>query len=207
MATIGNTTKPNGSTTEAWSGTYNQAAELYEMPERGRITKLGAWLAGKNSNARCRLVVWDAVTLAVLGQSAQFTAVGHAWAAGNVDRYEKDLEGAVELDEGAEFYVGFSRHVDDSHQLTGRSGAGSHIDDRTGLAWPAALTGFDTGGHGFGDYSIGMYVANYDPIAGGKVRRSGAFLDADEVAVRRAGAWAPADRVATRRAGAWHDAE
>ncbi len=204
MPSIGNSAKPNDTATEAWASTYNQAAELFEMPERGRITRLGGWFAGKNSNARVRLVVWDSVTLAVLGQSAQFTAVGRPWAAGNVDRYEADLITPVELDEGVEFYVGLSRHADDAHQFTGRT-TGAHIDDTAGL-FPGPLTGFDSGGHGFGDYSVGFYVDNYDAIAGAHTRRGGAFSDA-QVAVRRTGAWPDADGLLVRRSGAWVDAD
>lgn len=205
MPTIGDTAKPNLDHTESWSNTYNQAAQLLTMPERGRITALGGWFAGVNQSTLAKLCVWDDNGV-LLGQTQQFTVSGRPWAAGNVDRYEGTLLVAVDLAAGASFYAGFSRDPAKSHQLTGRSTGGQHFDNKR-ATWPGTMEPNDNGSHGFGNYSIGMYVANYDAVGRAWVHRSGAWVPAERVAVYRSGAWVDAETVAARRGAAWVDAD
>lgn len=209
MATlIGNDAKPNGAGGwESWSSTYNQAAELLTMPERGRILQVGFWSAGVNQTASAVACVWDDAGV-LLGQSAPTTMASQTPASGHVDKYVLDLVDPVELDAGVQFYAGFSRAPTRSHQLTGgASGAGQHYDNKRS-SWPGTMEPNDTGGHvGPGsDYRIGCH-AFYDPIAGAWVRRGGVWVRADDVLVRRSGAWVAADGVQVRRSGGWNDAD
>lgn len=204
MATlIGSAAKPNSGAWEAFSSTFNVAAEVLTMPERGRLVSVGIWANGSNQTATARVAVWQqASPRTLLGQSATFTLGNESPADGHVDLYVVELETPVELDAGVSFYAGFWRDKSRSHQLSGRS-SGAHVDD---LSSTVALPSPHTGGHGFGDYSVGVH-AYYEPIAGAYVRRSGAWVRATDVLVRRSGAWASVERVQVRRSGAWTDAD
>jgi hypothetical protein len=209
MATlIGNAAKPSGSSGwwEAWSSTYNQAAELLTMPDRGRITSVGFWAAGSNQTASAVACVWDDAGV-LLGQSLPVTLANRPPALGNVDLYVLDLITPVERDDGQEFYAGFSRAPTRSHQLTGGGlGLGHHHFDNKRASWPGTMEPNDTGGHGGGDYRIGCH-AYYDPISGAWTRRSGAWVRAADVLDRRSGAWPTIEASMIRRSGGWNDAD
>jgi hypothetical protein len=161
------------------------------------------WSAGSGQTSTARVCVWaSAAPRALLAQSATFTLANRAAANGNVDLYDVALELPVELDAGVTFYAGLWRDKNRSHQLTGRSG-GAHIDDESSTP---ALPSPHSGGHGFGDYSVGCH-AYFEPIAGAWLRRGGVWVRATDVLVRRSGAWAPVDRVQVRRSGVWTDAD
>lgn len=201
---IGNAAKPNGAGGwEAWSSTWNMAAETLTMPEDGRIVSVGCWAAGVNETATAYLAIWDSATGAQLGESAAIVLASETPASGHVSLYVAELLTPVELDAGATFLAGFWRTKAKSHQLTGR-GTGTHLDklsaSRTSFAPPR-----NSGGHA-GDYSVGIH-AYYDPTSGAWTRRAGATVRAQDVFTRRGGGWASPDRVATRRGGAWIDAE
>lgn len=210
MPTIGNAAKPGGSW-HAYGGSSfpTQEAELLEAPVRLRLLELGAWIGGWADTPRVRLCVWDAAGVR-LGQSAQFTVAnegGGGPPGSNVALYTELLETPVELPKGAEFYCGFARHPDDSHQVsTGASGTGPHYHGRSFATWPGNL-GERPEGISTEVRRIGAYVADYDPIAGAKIYRSGAWVDADAVLVYRSGVWVEADSVQVRRGAAWVDAE
>lgn len=202
---IGNAAKPNGAGGwEAWSSTWNMASELLIIPERGRLTRVGVWTAGVGESATAYLCIWSAATGALLGESAAIVLGSEPSGSGNVNLYAADLVTPVELDSGSDFLAGFWRAPTKSHQLTGRS-SGAHFDKkasgRSTFAPPR-----NTGGHGFGAYSVGIH-AYYEPTSGAWVRRGGATIRADEIQVRRGGAWSIPDRVSVRRGGAWVDAE
>jgi hypothetical protein len=202
MATlIGNASKPSGGGWESWSDTFNQASELLTMPERGRLTRIGVWVAGVGQTSTATVCAWSTAG-ALLAESAPFTIASRPGANGNVDLYVHDLATPIELDAGAQFLAGFWRDKARSHQLTGRS-SGAHRDKKNTTP---SMVAPHTGGHGFGDYSVGVH-AYYEPIAGAWIRRSGAWVRAEDVQVRRSGAWASVDRVQVRRAGAWTDAD
>lgn len=207
---IGTAAKPNGvGGWESWSSTYNQAAELLEMPQRGRLVQVGFWTAGVNQTATAYGCIWDGVTGELLAQSEALVLANRSPANGNVDLYQVDLVAPLELDAGVEFYAGFARSPTRSHQLTGgASGGGSHYDRKRATTWPGSMAGADTGGHlGPGsDYRIGCH-AFYEPVSGAWVRRAGAWVRAEGVYIRRAGAWVQATDVQVRRAGAWTDAD
>ena len=164
MATlIGAASKPNGAGGwESWSSTWNMAAELLTMPERGRLVSVGVWAAGVSQTATAYLGIWSASTGAQLGESAAVVLPSRSAGSGNVELVEADLLTPVELDESDTFLAGFWRDKSRSHQLTGRS-TGAHRDKLQ--AWRTSFAGAHTGGHGFGDYSVGVH-AYYEPIAG-----------------------------------------
>jgi hypothetical protein len=206
VATIGDTAKPNTELSEAYSN-YNQSAQLFTMPERGRIVTLGMWASAYGGNASARLVLWNS-SGAVLGRSPTFTLVSRAVGIGNVDRYEETLESPVRLEAGVSFYAGISHDPSKSHQLTGRaSGGPNHHFDNRRTTWPGTIVPNDTGGHGFGDYTVGAYVADYQPTPGAWVYRSGAWVEAESVSVYRSSAWTEAESVQLYRSGSWEDAE
>jgi len=203
---IGNDNKPNGSFYEGWSDTYNQSAELFTMPDRGRIVQVGFWAAGINQTTTTYGCVWLGSTGALVAQSASITIAGRSFGAGNVDKYVVDLVTPYELDAGVTFYAGLSRAPGRSHQLSGGDiGSGQHWDNRKST-WPNAIVPNDTGGHGHGNYRVGCHVF-YEPIAGAWIRRSGAWVRATDTQVRRAGAWVDVDDVQVRRSGVWNDAD
>ena len=207
MPTIGAGAKPGG-TYHAFGGSsqINQEAELLEAPVRLRLLELGSWVGGWADTCRVRLCVWDADG-DLLGQSAQITVANEGAAGtGNVSLYTEPLLTPVELAKGAEFYVGFVRHPDDAHQVSvGATSTGPHYHGRSGATWPNNL------GNAEGPTSqarrVGSYVADYEAIAGAKVYRSGAWVDAESVLVYRSGAWVDAEAVQVRRGSSWVDAE
>lgn len=210
MPTIGSGTKPGGSW-HAFGGSSNptQEAELLEAPGRIRLLELGAWIGGWAATCRVRLCVWDGTSGALLGQSAQITVANEGAGGppgGNVALYTELLETPVELEAGDAFYCGFARHPDDAHQVsTGASGSGPHYHGRSGGVWPNT----------FGNVSgiseqvrrIGSYVSDYETIPGAHIYRSGAWVEAETVAVYRSGVWVDADAVQLYRSGSWTDAE
>lgn len=205
MPTIGDTTKPDGGGYwEQFGSTYNQSAMLLTMPEDGRIVALGQWISAVGSPMGCRLVVWDASTLDVLAQTAEFTVANEPAGVGNVSRYEVDLTSPLSVAAGVDFWVGFARDPAKTHQLTGDN-SGSHVD-RKRTSWPGSMSGYDAGDHGFGGYGIGSYVAGYVTASGAKIYRAGAWVSADAVKVYRSGAWADVSAVKVRRSSAWADA-
>ena len=207
--TIGNGTKPS-STYHAFGGSsqVNQEAEPLTMPRRGRILEVGAWIGGWSDSPRVRLCIWSA-SGALLGQSAQITVANEGGAAaGNVALYTELLLAPVQLNRGDAFYAGFARHVDDAHQVSvGATSSGPHVHGRSGAVWP---NDFGNASGGIGPdiaRRIGAYVADYLPIPGAYVYRSGAWVDADNVQVYRGGSWTDADSVQLHRAGAWVNSE
>lgn len=174
------------------------------MPERGRLVRVGVWAAGVNQTSTAYLCVWSASTGALLGESEPVTFGSQTPATGHVSLYAADLIVPVDLDAADDFLAGFWRPKTRSHQLTGRS-SGAHFDkqdaSRDSFAAPR-----NTGGHTFGNYSVGIH-AYYDPFSGAWTRRAGVTIRADDTFIRRGGVNAIPDRVAVRRAGGWVDAD
>lgn len=212
MATLGSGSKPGGGW-RAYGGSSqpNQLAELLTMPVRGRLLELGAWVGGWSDTPRVRLSVWDTAGV-LLGQSAQITVAnegGGGPAGSNVALYTELLEVPVELAAGVSFYVGPSRHVDDSWQVSlGATGSGPHYLGRSGSAgWPTPNKLGNVGGITEEERRIGAYVANYEAIPGAHIYRSGAWAEAEAVNVQRAGVAVEAEAVRIFRSGAWIDAQ
>jgi hypothetical protein len=210
MPTIGTIGKPSGGYHAfGGSGQINQEAELLEMPARGRLLQLGAWIGGWDDAPRVRLCVWAYPSKTLLGQSAQITVANEGGAGpggANVALYVQDLEAPVEVAKGASFYVGFVRHPDDAHQVsTGASGSGPHYHGRSGAVWPNNL------GNAAGPTEevrrIGAYVADWETLPGAWVYRSGVWTEAETVQIYRGGVWVDADGVQLYRAGGWVDAD
>ena len=207
MATIGNPDRPGGSWHAASDPYWDQEADLLEMPARGELLSLGAWLGGWNGTCRGRLCVWDAVGT-LLGQSAQFTVAnegGGGPPGSNVERYESALETPVELAKGAGFYVGFNRHPADGLQVSLGPSGGTHYHGKSGATWPNDLG--NSGGISSEPRRVGAYVANYEQTTGAHVYRSGAWTEAESVQEYRSGAWVESDAVQLWRSGALVDAE
>lgn len=212
MPTIGTTSKPT-SNWHAFAGTTftQQEMEQLTMPEKGEITNLASWVGGWEGTCRVYLCIWGA-DLALLGSVGPTTVPDHgAGGSGDVELVTGALASPVRLEAGDVFYVGFDRHVNDGHQVSlGAAGTADHYEARRGgtsAPWPGNIGGATGLGMSNASRRIGSYVANYDPIAGGKVYRTGAWADADAVQVRRGAAWVDAAAVQVYRAGAWVDAE
>jgi len=139
---LGTSTKPTSS--QEWSGVnaLNQQATALTLPAGGPwvISKLGAWMAGKDAAVNTKLVLWNSTRNSVLGQSAQFSATGHAFGSGNSDNYEKTLVTPVTVNGGTTVYVGWSRDPAGAAQF-GRYATGTHYDDTQTGSWPAAMSG------------------------------------------------------------------
>jgi hypothetical protein len=203
---LGNSAKPS-SGWHALGGSSQASIEVEKLtaPGRIRITSVGVWAGGWAGSCRAHLGIWSAAG-ALLGQSAEVSFANEGAggpAGGNVARYVAAIA-PVELDAGAVFYVGFNRHPNDSHQVSGGPTSTEHFEDQVGVSsWPTpSISSPSTV-----QRRIGAYVADYVELAGAWVRRAGAWVLADEVLVRRGGVWVPADTVAIRRAGAWVDAQ
>lgn len=198
MPTIGPTFQPNDGYWEKQSSP-NHGAMLFEMPEDGIITRLGQWIAGAGSNGTMRLCVWAGESLDpgndLLAQTDLITVIARTQAFGNTDRYEGDLQTPLQLNAGDEFYCGFAYNPAKNYQLDGNDDAAGGAENnkhyhKSNATWPSATFNSPTGGnHGFGDYGIGSYVANYDEVSKGWVYRSGVWVRLDAVSVRRSGAW------------------
>ncbi|CAN5751321.1 hypothetical protein BH23CHL7_BH23CHL7_17400 [soil metagenome] len=210
MPSIGDATKPSGAY-YLWSrhSSENQEAFLFTMPERGKITRIGIWARADtqfSGSTSFRTCVWaKGASLSagndLLGQSDLFTVTAASMALANLLKYEADLLSPVELEAGAQFYAGFARNPNGSHQWATQQ-TGSHIHRRR-TTWPGSMNDYDN--H---DGAVrGIYVANYDPVSGAWVRRGGVWVRAEGVFVRRAGAWVDVTSVQVRRSGAWVDAD
>lgn len=212
MPTIGNSAKPSSS----WhafssSSNPNQESELLTMPETGELLTLGAWVGGWNGSCRIVLAVW-AADGTMLGRSDQVTVANQGAggpSGGNVEQVIADLQTPVRLSSGDTFFVGFARHTSDGHQVSASGTGPEHYEGRSGGSagvWQTADLGA-VGGIQNEPRRLGMWVQNYDPVAGAKVRVSGVWVDADDVQVRASGAWVSADAVQIRSAGSWVDAD
>jgi hypothetical protein len=211
MPLIGSDARPTGGGWwEWWGSSNNRAAELFTMPERGRITHVGVWAAGaQNYSPLARVMVWRAADGAIIGQGPEFnlpkktTATSASDCANNkIERLEYALEQPVEVDADQQIYLGFSRVAAGAsyHQIALRPSSGTHFDARN--------TPWDTEPFAGGSHvnQFGAWAA-YELVSGAWVRRGGVWVRADEVFVRRAGAWVPADTVAVRRGSGWVDAD
>lgn len=209
MATIGVTSQPNDGHWE--SRQDNQAAMSFTMPEDGIITRLGQWIAGVSSSGTMRLCIWAGDVMdgsnPVLAQTALITVASRSEAQGNTDRYEADLTTPLQLDDGDVFYCGFSYNPAKDYQLDGDTAhtPGTHVHDQK-ATWPGAMDSVTTGNHGFGNFGMGSYVANYDEVSSGWVYRSGVWTRATAIQVRRSSAWVDVNGIQVYRSGAWVDA-
>jgi hypothetical protein len=209
MPTIGTPAKPGGGWHSYQGSSYpNQEAEKLQMPARGRILEVGAWVGGWSGTCRVRLCIWDGSSKALLGQSNQITVANEGAggpAGSNVALYTGPLIAPVEIGKGFDFYVGFARDPSDGHQVSeGASGTGPHFESRSGPTWPADL---DHNPLTQETRRIGAYVANWETLPGAWVYRSGAWVEADTVQIYRSGSWVDVDGVSLYRSGSWADSE
>jgi hypothetical protein len=213
MPTIGDTSKPSGGWHSFSGSSQNQQeAELLTAPERLDVVELAGWIGGWSASCRVKLCIWDDAG-ELLGQTAQITVANEGAggpAGGNVALYSAALLTPVRIAAGVAFFVGMDRHADDAHQVSvGGAGSPDHYEGRHGgpaAPWAGDL-GAATGGPSNQPRRCGMYVADYVAVAGAKVYRSGAWVDADSVQIMRSGVWVDADSVQVMRSGVWTDAE
>jgi len=196
--TLGNYASPTWGGIQEYSGGMTQKALLVTAPSSGRITSLGAWLAGWSGSVTAELVLWDYVTRAVLAHSATFTVAQ----GGNGDpphgyRYEYAPTVIPNVAAGQQLLVGFCCTPGSGgyEYPVNASGSGTHYEKKV-TSWPGSMSGMASEPYKAGFYAIltpGGFV---------KVRRSGAWVDAP-VYVLRGGAWVPASSVNVRRSGSW----
>lgn len=201
MPTIGTTTKPSNFWW-AFANNTNQHSEKLTMPETGRIVSVGQWVGGWNDAPRTRLCIWDSAGV-LLAQSAEFNVANEGAAGnGNVSLYVQALLTQPLIIAGQQFHVGFSRNPADAHQISGGAGGSGPHYERARNPWPGSMDAATSV-----DRRIGSYVADYQPVSGMHVRRSGAFAVAQDILVRRGAAFSSAQGVAVFRSGTWEDAE
>jgi hypothetical protein len=202
MTTIlGHSAKPTWGSTYDGPGAPNQQGAIVTPPSSGKITRLGAWILGDvppNSYA-FRLVIWDAVTNAVLGYTATMYSPNMV-----ATKYEADLTTPVQVTSGHDYLVGWAHasvgSSGDWYYPVNAAGSGTHYDSGTSYqsGWPKPF-----GTHVAMNYQAGMY-AYFTPGGFVKVRRSGTWVDAP-VKVRRSGTWVDVDGIRVRRGGSWED--
>lgn len=196
MPDVGVTAEPTSSQEWFGGGQPNQMGQLVTMPEKGRVTKVGVWAAGKDAGASAVVVLWRGSDGAVLRQSDAFTMTGKAFAVGASDKYEKPLTSHYDAAANEQLFVGFSRNP--SHAVQNGYDAGGAHRHHTTSSWPATLAGSDHAA------TIGAYLV-YELVGEGVyVRRAGVWIEGDGPYVRRSGVWVQAD-VKVRRAGVWVD--
>jgi hypothetical protein len=194
---VGSTAERDGN--QEWFGasSTNHFAENFTMPERGKITRVGVWAAGKDADVSARVCVWNAAG-AVVAQSAQFTMAARPFGIGQNDLYERPLATPYVADAGEVVHVGFARNPAGTIQL-GYDSGGVHRHDYSST-WPASIATYTEHGG-----TLGVYF-EYEPAHEVYVRRGGVWVLAERIYVRRGGAWVEADSVQVRRGSAWVDA-
>lgn len=204
MTVLGDSGKP-GYSYQAYDGTSfpNQMVEKLTAPSRIKIITLGAWLGGWNQISQCVLAVYS-TSGTLLGRSAPFDVANEGAAGdGQASLYTADLITPVIIDNGVDFYVGANRDRDDGVIWLTGTNVNPHYEARAG--YPDGTLGAVEGPTSVAR-RIGAYVANYQPVGVIYVRRSSAWVQADNVQVYRSGAWVDVDAVQVLRSGVWTDA-
>lgn len=208
MPSVGFTDRPEA--WEWWTATNGQTANVLTMPERGRITKLGAWIRGVSGYgaADYRLVLWHpdgAVWAQGPKETVSAAAAGSGPNTSNLVKIEHEISDPPQIEAGEVMWAGFAFPPAGALQSGwhDHGAANSHRHKDSGSGWPGSMSGATNHGS---TGSIGAYVI-YEPIAGAWVRRGGAWVRADAVYTRRGGAWVEVDSVSVRRGGAWTEAD
>jgi hypothetical protein len=194
-----------------YGGNKQQLSGRLTMPERGRITHVGAWIRGVSGygSIAYRLCVWDwggsvSSSNGLLGRSGLKSSTPAAFAIASLERVYWPLEVPVELDEGKNFMVGISSDTAGGSAVQwGLASGGTHYakDFGNGADWPAGMKGCYAESN-----DLSAWVESYTAVGSAQVRRSGAWVQASAVQLRRSGAWVAASSVQIRRSGAWVDA-
>lgn len=162
MATLGTTTEPT--TSQEWFGlnTTNHFAVLLTMPSGGpwEISSLGAWLAGQSESCNFKLCIWSSGGT-LLASSATLTAASMGFALGNNANYESAV-GPIEVNGGAQVYVGFARDPADNVQFGTRSGSRAQWYSS---GWPSSFGAWSSVSGAIGAYINDYHDANTAPNA------------------------------------------
>ena len=199
MPRFGNDARPD--VTEANTQQRNQQGNRHSVSERIRVTELGAWIKGWNGSATYRHMIWRHDG-AILYQSPSDTVSSAGVGTGNLSKVTRNVSPPLELDAGDDIVVGFWWAWGDGLQ-TGYHNSGANHFDKSSSSGVSGMNGASQHGS---TGPIGAW-AEYVPIAGAWVRRSGAWERADSVSVRRGGAWEEVDTVSVRRSGSWQEAD
>lgn len=204
MTQLGTSTKPNSLVYGADGTSFsNQFAEILVMPSKVKIIRLGSWIGGWNDTVHFIMGVWD-MSNALIGSTAEQIAANEGNSAvGAQSNYEADLTTPLILNEGDSVYVGVSTNRDDARQIGMGSTVNDHYRGRGG--YPTGAMGAVEGPTATAR-RIGMYIADYQLVSAGWVRRSGVWVQATSIQVRRGSSWVDVDSVQVRRASAWVDA-
>lgn len=204
MPQLGTSTKPTNSVYGSdGTGFANQYAEILTTAEKIKITRLGSWIGGWNDTVHFVMCIWNMSNVLIASTAEQIAADEGNAAPSSQSNYEADLTTPLTLNAGDEFYVGLSTNRDDAKQI-GMGGTGNDHYRARG-AYPSSNIGAIEAPATFAR-RIGMYVADYQLVSAGWVRRSGVWVQATSIQVRRSGAWVDIDSVQVRRSSAWADA-
>lgn len=207
MPTIGPTDRPE--VFEWHTDESNQQVNRLTLPERMRITRLGAWIRGVSGygDVNYKLCLWDPSSGSLHAQTASYSIGPAGVNVSNLTNVERDLSAPVELDAGVDVYCGIAWSPGGALQ-TGWHDHGSlplHRD-RSVSNIPANMAASNSSAHS-GTGPIAAYIAQYEAIAGAWIYRSGTWIRADSVNVLRSGSWSEADSVGVFRSGSWTDAD
>jgi hypothetical protein len=131
---------------EWWGGGYyNQFARKLTLPSGGpyTIVRLGTWATGKDNAATIRLVVWDFNTGAILAKSAEFNLANEAFALGNSNSHERDVETPVSVAGSTAVLVGYARDPGEAVQHDQQTGVTGYRHERA-PTWPGSMSGYAT---------------------------------------------------------------
>jgi hypothetical protein len=190
-----------------------QLAQRLTVPERARITHLGAYVRGVSGygavDYRLCIWKWDGATSntnRLLGQSALKSAPAAAFAVGSLTKVYWPLEVAVEQPAGSNIMVGISSDTASGAAIQwGVNNTGTKYAQDSGPPagepWPDNMKACYSE-----QYALSAWVEAYTAIGSAQVYRNGAWAAAGSVQVYRNGAWVDAGSVQVYRNGAWVDA-
>lgn len=205
MATLGKSTAPTGATHGWINGSQKQVAMLFTVPAGGGIfTSVSFWAATATSGFIWG-VIWDSSGNVLRAGSGVNTTGGasHNPGPGGDGQFHTDtLTSPLFVAGGTDIYIGWQNndttstfwayngndHSPDARQRGGVTGSPASFAGHTAESPAGAVAAY----------------ATYTP-AGGKVRRSGAWVALTSVKVRRSGAWVDVTSRKVRRSGAWVD--
>lgn len=198
MPTAGFTAAPADGAEWFGSGLDNQHCTPVTLPEDATITRIGVYLRGKDASCAFRGVVWNSTRNTVLCRTASQTASGAALSISASNAYEAAVETETFVAAGT-IYVGFTRNPSGAMQFAWDTSSTDHYDDDNGSSTPSGMSSETLHSSRrmavWVDYTVGTETY---------VRRSSAWVKADDVLVRRSSAWSSiAAEMYVRRSGAW----
>lgn len=198
MAVLGdNTTPGSGFWFDTTTNKEFWIARQFTMPyPGGYITDLNVYAAGDGASTTYQIVIWDSSSNIVL-QTGNQTLPSGTRAIGGQSWQRVTISPHKYLAPG-NYEVGF--WASGAIVWTFEGSGGVHFV--SGISSPQPNTGANDEYGGGGEGEIGAY-ANYILAPDVRIRRSGAWVNANPFFIRRSGVWQQVEAVNIRRSGAW----